>query len=565
MARRPGTNDYYFMNGGAYPQVVALTGPVPGRVLADALPPWLMSAYTIQNGVATTIFMNQPTASSAECAAFIGNNLYWWTAGYVLDGFGNVLGGGQLRTFTLYRWDVTTAYAPVVVGTIANLRQIGGMVAVGTKLYWTENGAVDGRIAWWDTTLVFSTTTLAQPYGVSFPGFFPPAPFQIVHDGAGYLWGSGQQPAGLGFGSPSFTAPLYRVKIADGTFTLMGQPTDAAGAVTVQGGLAYFLTVSPYGYLSVFTWDGTNGGAPSWKYLVGTMPSGFSGPVRTVPGRALIISPFTMYGKFLMAAWANGNDSYFNQPPTGAGVNSEQLAFTTVANFTLFQYADPTVAVQDTVDTGQVLAASENLSYELGGANAVVSAVDATVTTRAASTGQPLYTEAGFGNPYPHILVMDQSCDPLSISSFGFIGLIRHARFPTVRSNGAGASLAGTIQVEAEAGIRIQLPFAPSLDPNLLNAVSIESKYFGSPPSATNAALRVLGESSQALHWPKIDTPAFPEVELNDVLTLTILQRTNIVTQSITGNFRVTAVNHTMSVAEGSAEARTNLELVSVP
>ena len=558
MAQHPGTNDFYFLCGGAYPQVASVQGPPAQWNIQDGQPPWLMSAYTIVNGVATPLFVNRAISHEAECAAFVGNTLYWWDAPYALDGVGNIQ-SGQLRTARLWKWDVTTAYVPVLVGTTAaNVRQVGGMVAVGTKLYWTENNTSDGRIAVWDTTTAWATAaTFAQPYGVwpGFPSAPARSPLQIRTDGTS-LWGTGQFTP-MNFASSGIAAKLWRVDLATATVSLTLNETSVCGGMILSGGLALVLGSSGYGYLGLQTWDGVNGTNPVLVSISSIADSTF---LQTVAHRALAISPVTFYGKRIVAGWANGIGTPFTiHSNPGGGAYTVQSAGTIRSNFTLWSYRTATAPVVDTINTGQVLEVSENISYELGGASAVVNAVDGEILSRGIQAGAVVYQEPAGGNTSAHLVVLTDTVNPLTLT-----GAIRqHARFPL----GAGGTLIGTVAAEASGTFRLPSPFMTqqTQDPSVLNVVEIAGKYFITACLGYNAALRVLSEASQALRWPTLEMPIFPEVELNDEVTISIIQRTNAASIVITGRYRVTMVNHRVSVGDTDAEARTTLELVSIP
>ena len=561
MARRPATNDFYFLTGGEYPCVLAVHGPNPLIFnVADAIPPFLMSAYTIANGIATPIFVNRAIAHNAECAAFVGTTLYWWDAPYTLDPLGGVLSLIP-RTARLWKWDVTTPYLPVLVGTIANVvRQVGGMVAVGTRLYWTEMDTADGRIAWWDTATfpAFAVTTLAQPYGAG----GAEAPLQIANDGAGNLWGTGQLvPSPQGY-----TTYLWRVVIATGAVSLSATRPKALGALTIKSGQALFVDAAGgMGAPTMCTWDGVNGTYPK-LISVAQEPAG---NIREVGYQAIAVSPASLYGKRVIALW-------FNRLNTGPFLNispayGQYFRLTIIDGMTFYLYKDVTDPPADTITTSQVLSFNENISYELGGANAVVNAVDTEVITRSLLASQPVYTAgAAAMNPQAYMVTLNNTVNPLSLASAPLSGVAavrRHAKIPQVVSTLTGGGLLGTIASDLPSSVRVPSPYRLNQpnDPGFMNVVDLNSKYFVTNGLAYNAALRVLGEASQALRWPTIEMPIFPEVELNDELVLAFVQRSDIVPVTITGRFRVTAVTHRVAISKDGCEARTTLELVLIP
>jgi hypothetical protein len=264
-----------------------------------------------------------------------------------------------------------------------------------------------------------------------------------------------------------------------------------------------------------------------------------------------------------MALWFNGlGPTLTNSPSYG-----QYFMGTNTSGMTFYLYKDVTDPVADTITTEQILSFSENISYELGGANAVVNAVDTAVITRTLQAGQIVHTAGAAAlNPQLYLVNLDRPADPLSLTS-SLVGLgRRHARTPQIASTVPGA-IYGTVASDLESKVRIPSPFRLNQpnDPAFMNVVELACRYFVTNGLAYNAALRVMGESAQALRWPTIEVPIFPEVELNDELQLTLVQRTNVVANAVSGRFRVTAATHRVAVSRDGCEARTTLELVSIP
>jgi len=532
MARRPATNDFWFLSGFGTDANAKLAG------------------WTIAGGVAVALGGNHAIAHLALSAAFVGNVLYWSECSANVDPDVIVVAAGA---GVLKKWDVTTPFAPVLVGNEA--ARIRGMAAIGTDLYYALD---DMTMVKFPTGGAFAArTNLGGPIFPTFTlaGVPPPNPGvtarRLIADGTN-LWATGET-TGAPLGAPT-------VQIATGALVMKWDTTAAfatrtfianskqvpGAALAIRNGVAFVhvwektfsASLGFIGPMLVQSWDGT-GGAADVTVCFTTDNTGFN----FVPGRTLVFSATGWYGKFPFVVFQH----------LALPSSSKSQGF---IDWVLFQ---DTSAAQDSVATNLVHDLKENTSYELGGATAVINAVVGSVTDYTELAGQTVFTSAitvvSFSN-------LDATADPLTIAPIGSIQR-RHARIPKLNMS-AGASVNATIASGEQSAFLMILPALSTDDPDLLAKVDASSPYATNIGVARTLANRILNEGQAALRWIQVEMVLFPEVEVADLLSFNISQPTNIVPFTLVGTFRVVHVTHTIGASGDAADSKTVLELVSV-
>lgn len=522
MARRPATNDFWFLSGSGVDGAAKLRG------------------YTIAGGVAVALIGNSALTHLALSATFIGNVLYWSQKTDAIGEDTTVVGAG---TGALWKWDVTTPFAPVLVGNEA--ARIRGMAAIGTDLYYAlddmtmvkfpTGGAFAAR-----TNLVVQIFTTYTTY----LGFAPAnnvTARRLVADGNN-LWALGVTSA-ANFAKGQLVMK-WDTTAAFATRVFIGDTVTPGAALAVFSGKAFFHSKTAPAYttvetLSVQSWDGVAG---SHGVVVAfTTDDNFTG-LRSA--RTLVFSATDWYGKRPLVVFHNLNAS------------GGQRAYGFL-DWLLYQ---DTAAVQDSVPSNLVLGLNENTSYELGGATAVINAVTGSATVYTESAGQIVFTAAPSGAA--SFAQLASSADPLTLATAGTI-IRRHARVPKVQIFG-GQTVTGTIANAASSEFLMVLPNLSTDDPDLLAQVDASSPYATSLGVARTLANRILQEGQAALRWISVEMPLYPEVEVADLLSFNIKQPTNVVPFTLVGTFRVVHITHTIAGSGNAADLKTVLELVSV-
>lgn len=547
VARRPGTNDFWFLSGNA-------TSPATNQYV---------HGWTIANGIATTIGVNHPRNRPALSATFIGNVLYWSEITGVSPGTGGenpVVTQQFAGAGALFKWDVTTPFVATLVGN--ENAKIRGMAAVGTDLYYALD---DGTMVKFPTGGAFGARTNLGAIFTSFQGVNPAfaATFgvvtarQIIADGNN-LWMAGVCQDGTN-DFPNFYHVQGRLMIrwdvttAFATRASIGNTVAPAG-FNILNGKALFHTRAPWpGPRTLELWDGVDGSLSSAVAFTSELPL-LSATINDLPcGRCVAVAPATWYGKTPLAIWEGfGN----NASPLDDRYNSFPM-------LDWFLYQDTTV-VQDSVPVNIIHALTENVSYELGGATAVVNAVRGVVTRYLQQGGQIVYSAkvASTG-----VTELTATSDPLSLVQTpvgGSYPITRPgARFPRMQLNSFHDVLGTVLTIDTMDFLMI-LPNIATDDPGLLSIVDANSPYATNPCVAKTLANRVLQEGQSALRWITVEMPIYPEVEIADLLSFNVTQRTNIVPFTLVGTFRVVHVTHTIGASGDAADSKTVLELVSV-
>jgi hypothetical protein len=365
-------------------------------------------------------------------------------------------------------------------------------------------------------------------------------PMRLLSDGVA-VWGAGQRGGDPGSGF-NVGGVVFKITAPTGAFSTAyaeDPPVGADDRFRSGGAIALFGTGVLFaaregGRIVLRRWDGVNdSGAPVVAF-------GSKASVR--PPYAMAISTATWYGKRVVVV-----------------VEQDTL------NLHVFLYKDETVSVE-TLGAGGLVELNENVAYELGGASAQTVAIDITVHTILNTPGHVLvYTESAASvNENPHFAVLDStSRPPFLVPTGGVVVTRQHARVPLITSTAPG-TVTGFLMTDSPAVIRITRSDVGNPDPNLLNAESLDSRWLTDIGQAYNLGNSILSETRSGVRWLTVTVPLFPEIELGDVVSLNVTQRTNATPLTITGNYRVVHINHRISAGSGDAELRTVLELVSV-
>lgn len=550
MARRPGTDDYYFFTSSADPNANNQTPP-----------PFRIRGWRIQDGAITSILAAQTLGGFVVAAAFIGTVLYWWEAPHA-NGQSD---GDGMRLHTLKKWDVTTAYAPITVAT-ETARDIRTMISIGPWLLWSQHpgfysqgyyggsstGYQNGTcVEMWLTTQPWNNRTLF----IGQSGQLLRAR-RLLADGTdpntARVWGVGGGD-GTALSNYLFRRTLLPVPflpsspapIADAS-TLIPNGGQCFGAITLyEGGLLF---VSNEGGRAVLRWwDGVNGSTT--KILgyggsqVHTSPGAVSGPNGVFT--ALAVSPVLWYGRQPIVALESGTSQSGAAMPTGR---------------LFFWLIQKTVPPPDETVPGEILSeVVDKASYEIGGAIGGAHAIDMTVHDRVVTNGESLLAGGGLSVASSHFVKLDDTADPLTLSP---APVRRHARFPRY----AGApDVLGTTGIDESRIVRQVRTGAPTDDPALFAVDTMDVKWISDDGVAIMVADAVLRETAPGTRLLTCTAPLAPHVETGDVLTFTLRNEANEAPIDVTAKFRLIHMTHHNSVDEATAEARTTWELVLVP
>jgi len=532
MAKRPNTNDYYFLTGARY-------NGNRMTVNAGAHPPLLISGYTVTTGGGAGVIpgaYNLVMPGYALAATFIGTTLYW--SSYLPGTF----------TGRLYKWDVTTPFAATLLGTeTSNIRSLAN---VGGILYW---GREDGSLVSWNPASAFATRTIV---GKPFPGAGAntPIPWRLVADGT-VLWGGGLD---VGTGSATNPALVFCWDTAQ-SFATLARPSfkrtiSPGGALTVSGGKAVYVDNTPVDYScgSWEVWDGFNGSTPViFAYGTRSSTNRTGGYWANTQGR----------GPFPICGIGKGPGWYGRIPMFGWRSRSDRQ--------TWIMYLDPTANPVDTLTERQIASLSENVSYELGGSAAIVNGVDVGIHNPVSQANQVLWEETpGTASNESHFIKLPATANPTGYGPSGSLVVDRNGtRILKVRGGFGGLPppvLQGSTLRDSSILFRILGVDKPTDDPNKLNTITLDVKYIVDGGQGFTLANRIMLETKLGTRWMQTDSTFFPDLEVADILQITLAILSGSKPFSVQGMFRVVHVAHRVSIAGegGGAEAMTSLEIV---
>lgn len=534
MARRPGTNDYYFFTSSVDPKA---------ETNNNGLTTAVVTGWTITGGVAVQILAAQtlPAGTFVTAAAFIGNVLYWWEAQH-----GTVFtpsDGDALRQHRLKRWDVTTAFAPVTVLT-ENLSHVRSMVSVGTWLLWVQlpgyfsglrygNNSTfydpGGGVEVWNTTEPLAWRSFAargQPRRIILTTSDPATAAIIGSEDTLLRWRNTIAPPVTGAGAVWTTQ------------TTLPAGGRSFGAIAQYG--AGVLVAAFEGPVALRFWDLANGSTPT-LFAYGASPTHVQGVLT-----ALAVSSTTWYGRRPIIAMESG---------------TTQLGFRSAVppGRLFFWLVQESVEVPDeTVSTGPFIELAERVSYEIGGAVGGASAIDMTIHQRAVVAGEQIFSGVAGDPVSPHLIRLEETTDPASINP---APVRRHARYPKVAG---GPTILGTIGIDTPRTLRQFRSDSMRDDPALFSVDTLDVRWITDEGVAIAVAEAVLKETRTGTRMLDGVVPIAPHIEIGDTLKIEYRQRTNTADTIVSGLFRVNHITHTMSVGDSDAENRTQWELVSV-